>query len=409
MKIKFLESSVLIFLLTFVVTCHLISCHNGSVHITNIISDTIIVKNIKIKKNQAFPSIITAKDDIDQKINTDLANRHTDDEYPNMSVDKVLTNWANEGIESVSYTVTYNQNDLISFFINTEACGAYCTSWAKYYTYSVVTGEYLSIDRIVRLSDEFKNKINQDREQRYDVEITELEKLYKEHPEDLDSATCSEIVESYKGCKSDFQINDFLLYPKHLSLMEKCDLPHALNSFGLSFSLNYDYKEIKEELLQKMKNYDNMGTLIDTLDNHKIEILLGLLASLILSFVLKKAFPNKDKILLFYQILQILFSTVILLPIVHLLVLALVALIFESIESWSETFFNLGIFLPLYAFFVVLILYLYYIVKDVLLCIFFRKPEWIGYKLVIQGLPFILPLFIDPVNYKLILPTLVVF
>ena len=253
MKIKFLESSLLIFLLTFVVTSQLISCHNGSVLTIKIISDTIIVKNIKIKKNIAFPSIITGKEDIDQKINTDLVNRHTDDEYPNMSADKVLTKWANEGIESVSYTVTYNHNDLISFFINTEACGAYCTSWTKYYTYSLETGEYLSIDRIIRLSEEFKNRIKQDRDQRYDIEITELEKLYKEHPEDLDSSTYSEIVEYYKGCKSDFEINDFLLYPEHLSVMEKCDLPHALNSFGLSFSLNYDYKEIKEGLLQKMK------------------------------------------------------------------------------------------------------------------------------------------------------------
>jgi len=152
-----------------------------------------------------------------------------------------------------------------------------------------------------------------------------------------------------------------------------------------------------------------MGTLIDTLDHYKIEILLGLLVGLILTFVLKNAFPNKNKILLFYQILQVLFSTVILLPIIHLLVSALVALIFESNESWSETFFNLGIFLPLYAFFAVLILYLYYIVTDILLFSFFRKPEWLGYKLVLQGLPFVLPLFIDPVNYKLILPTLVVF
>ena len=97
-------------------------------------------------------------------------------------------------------------------------------------------------------------KLIKDKDKRYQMEIIQLEKLFKEHPEDLDSATYVEILEEYKGCKSDFEINDFLLYPEHLSVMEKCGLRHAINSFGLSFSFDYNYQTFKEYFIHKIGN-----------------------------------------------------------------------------------------------------------------------------------------------------------
>jgi hypothetical protein len=231
------------------------SCRDGTSSKTEITSDTIIFEyiHIKNKKDFAFPSIKTGNKTIDQKINMDMVNRHTDEDYTNIPTEEALTKWA-EGMASVSYTVTYNQNDLISFFINSEACGSHCSSWTKYYTYSVASGEYLSIDKVIKLTDEFKFKVNQDREQRYQLELTQLEKVYHEHLEDLDSATYVEVLSAYKACKTDNIINDFLLYPEHLSLVEKCELPHAINNFGLSFSMDYEYPSIKEYLLQKNLN-----------------------------------------------------------------------------------------------------------------------------------------------------------
>jgi hypothetical protein len=150
-----------------------------------------------------------------------------------------------------------------------------------------------------------------------------------------------------------------------------------------------------------------MDTIFDIIEKYKLEIFLFLIGCSILSFILRKAFPGKEKILLFNQIMKIWLSTFLILPFVHIIVSAIVALLFESNEPWSDSFFKLGIFLPMYAFFGVLILCFYYLVTDILLFSFFRKTEWIGYKLLLQWLPFVIPLFKDPVNFKLFIPTLI--
>lgn len=93
-----------------------------------------------------------------------------------------------------------------------------------------------------------------------------------------------------------------------------------------------------------------MDTILDITGQYKMEIFLFLTGSMILSFILKKAFPGKQKILLFNQMMKIWVSTFIALPFVHVFISALVAIVFESNEPWSESFFKLGLFLPMYAF-----------------------------------------------------------
>lgn len=67
------------------------------------------IQNEKLK----FPVIKTGNLQVDKAINTDLKNRFTKNEYPDLSTDSTLLKWS-DGIIYLDFEVTYIKNGLIS-------------------------------------------------------------------------------------------------------------------------------------------------------------------------------------------------------------------------------------------------------------------------------------------------------
>ncbi len=259
MKSKKEHNIVLILVWTLCQSFLLFSCQKSTV--SSKLQDTVKVDTLKIKSRNInndiiilhFPKIKTGKKKIDLKINGDLVNKFTDNEYSQLSPENALKERAKDGIVSVDFTVTYNKNGLISFFINSEACLAYCSSWTEYHTYSVHTGEYQSIDKIIDLSDDFINKISSDFALLYQEELKELALIHKENPGELDDETYKEVISIYNDCQREIEMDDFLLYPDHLQIIDNCELSHVLNNYGLSLSQDYKYDIIIDNLLKNLK------------------------------------------------------------------------------------------------------------------------------------------------------------
>ncbi len=205
------------------------------------------VQNQKLK----FPIIRTGNPQIDNLINTDIKNRFTNNEYPDLSTDSTLNKWA-DGIIYLDFQVTYIKNGLISLSISAEGCGAYCTGWTDYFTYNYVTGQYVTIDHIIDTTGKFRNRIITDRNKQYEQQKKELKKMLLDKNAELDEDTYKWALEQYENCEKEFTFGSFTLHFDHLEIIEKCYLPNAIKHLTPIIELKYKYADIKEDL--KIKN-----------------------------------------------------------------------------------------------------------------------------------------------------------
>ncbi|MBU2020012.1 MAG: hypothetical protein KJ941_10255 [Bacteroidetes bacterium] len=195
-----------------------------------------------------FPVIRTGHSTIDSIINTDLKNRYTNNEYPNESLDSALLKWAGDGVVYLDFEVTYNQNNLLSFNITAEGCGAYCTAWTEYFNYSIVNGKSLVLSDVLEVNESFKNMVFGDKDLQYKSQIGQLFKGMDDEESDLDADSFEMIMEYYLKCQNDFELEFFSLYPDHLEIIEECWLPHILLPFTPNIELKYEYNRIKSLL-----------------------------------------------------------------------------------------------------------------------------------------------------------------
>lgn len=205
------------------------------------------LQNEKLK----FPVIKTGNLKVDKAINTDLKNRFTNNEYPDLSTDSTLIKWS-DGIIYLDFEVTYLKNELISLNISAEGCGAYCTAWTEYFTYNYVTGRFLTIDQIIDTTGNFKNAVIADKDKQYEQQKKELKEMWLDKNAELDEDTYKWALEQYENCERDFKLESFALHSDHLEIIEKCYLPNAIKNLTPTIELKYKYFDIKEDL--KIKN-----------------------------------------------------------------------------------------------------------------------------------------------------------
>ncbi len=223
----------------------------------NIFVDTLFIptterfSNIQNQKLK-FPLIRTGNPQIDKTINTDLKNRFTDNEYPDLTTDSTLIKWADEQITYLDFEVTYVKNGLISFNIGAEGCGAYCTSWTHYFTYNYKSGQYVTIDYIIDTTGKFRNRVVADRKKQYDEQKKELKEMLLDQNGESDENTYKWALEQYENCEKKFTLDSFTLHFDHLEIIEKCYLPNAIKNLTPIIILKYKYTDIKEDL--KIKN-----------------------------------------------------------------------------------------------------------------------------------------------------------
>lgn len=205
-------------------------------------------QNDKLK----FPIIRTGNSDIDNRINKDLKNKFTDNEFPDLPPDSTLIKWADERVNHLDFRVTYTKNGIISLNISAEGCGAYCSFWTDYYTYNYETGQFLTIDQIIDTTGIFKKQVIAEKDKQYEQQKKKLKKMLLDKNAELDENTYNWALEYYENCKKEFTLNSFSLYADHLEIIERCDLPNAIRNLTPVIELKYKYVDIKKDL--KIKN-----------------------------------------------------------------------------------------------------------------------------------------------------------
>ena len=195
-----------------------------------------------------FPIIKTGDRAIDSLINTDLRNRFTDNEYSDLPADSVLKRWAAGRIVELGFAITYMADGLISLNISAEGCGAHCSSWTDHFTYSTVTGRYISLNEIVDTSAKFRDLVIADRKKQYEEQRGELKKTLADKTSGLDDECYNWASKRYDECERSFKFGAFALFPDHLKIFENCDFPRAIRALTPVIELRYRYRDISNYL-----------------------------------------------------------------------------------------------------------------------------------------------------------------
>lgn len=199
-----------------------------------------------------FPLVKTGDPQLDKAINTDLKNRFTNNEYPELSTYAKIMKWADEQIAYLNFDVTYIKNGLISLNITAEGCGAYCTVWTDYYTYNYRTGQFLTLDQVIDTTGSFNARVVADKDRQYERQKKELKEMLLDSNADLDEDTYKWALEHYNECDSAFTLRSFALHRDHLEIIERCYLPNAIKNLTPTIVLKYEYTDIEKDL--KIKN-----------------------------------------------------------------------------------------------------------------------------------------------------------
>lgn len=198
-----------------------------------------------------FPIIRTGNKRKDSLINTDIKNRLTNNEYPNLPIKEALNKWAEEGLEYLDFEVTYNKNSIVSLNISAEGCGAYCTDWTEYYNYSTKTGKPVDIASIIDTIGGFRDLVLKDNSKQFEKYKNDLRKQYLNKEENIDSDTYKMALEYCKECQSTFNFRAFKLSPDSIEIIKNCWVPHFMLPLEPYIELKYAYKDIYKYLKTK--------------------------------------------------------------------------------------------------------------------------------------------------------------
>lgn len=154
------------------------------IEVTDSLSNQLAV-NIK------YPLIKTGESLVDAIINDHLKIKYMGYEFKDIPVEKALNHMINNGLTTIDYEVSYNNNDIISIQIHSESCAAYCTTWTEYLNYNTKTGALLQIDDIINPRSNFKFLIEQQMKNQYG----QLKKVLKNRLESEEDGLDTEIYE----------------------------------------------------------------------------------------------------------------------------------------------------------------------------------------------------------------------
>ncbi|MCB0737276.1 MAG: hypothetical protein KDC92_07170 [Bacteroidetes bacterium] len=193
-----------------------------------------------------FPIVRTGNARLDETINQDVKKRYSRTGNSSETLESALSKLENEGIVYHDFSISLNNYGLLSFQINYESCGAYCTSWTEYFNYSTSTGKWLTLNDILDTAGEFRNRVYEDIKNRYSQQKTELLEMLNDPESELDSSTYQWALDCYNDCEKAFKLKTFTLHPKRLEVIHQCYLPNAIKYLTPAFNLYYNYSEIKE-------------------------------------------------------------------------------------------------------------------------------------------------------------------
>jgi hypothetical protein len=222
-------------------------------------------KELKLKPNKkyyttnestiVFPIVTIKNPKIDKLINDQIKIDVLQPEDETQSLKKVLLENINEyGLTDVSYEITYNSYNFLSFSVFSQGCGAYCSSTNTYFNFDLSTGKKISIYDVILKSkiDSFKNVVQSNK-------IASLNK-YKIEEKDLigsdgiDSSIYNWIIsEVDDNCINKISIETFSVSGNSFEILDPCEFPHAIRSQQPNIELKYTFNSIEKFLTPKFK------------------------------------------------------------------------------------------------------------------------------------------------------------
>lgn len=223
-------------------------------------------KEIRLKPNSKFyntdkatiiyPIVVTKNKLIDKSINDKIRSEMIgdDSDLKNISLKKTLLNRINEGLINISYEATYIKNNILSFSIYTEGCGAHCSSWNTYFNFDLKTGKVLTITDLISENklDSFRKVVSIDKE-KY---LIQYKKEMKENLNngETDSVAYKWAIEQVDdNCIKEVQIENFSLSELYIEIIDPCEFPHAIRALQPIFELKYTYKSLSAFLKPKLQ------------------------------------------------------------------------------------------------------------------------------------------------------------
>jgi hypothetical protein len=207
-------------------------------------------QNIQFGK-MYFPIIRSGDKKIDFLINSDLKNRYTLNEYPTEPLDSALIKWADDGLITMEFEVTYNRNGILSLNISAEGCGAYCTYWTEYFNYSTVSGQWLEISQIIDTSGGFGLIVREELKLQYDEQKQVLMDWINDTESGLTIDDYDLVMEYYLESENTFNMKTFSLRENQLEIIETCWVPHVFLPLAPIIELKYNLGDIEEYLTRK--------------------------------------------------------------------------------------------------------------------------------------------------------------
>ncbi len=199
-----------------------------------------------------FPIIQTGNNQIDAQINTDLKMRFTHTESSTESLGATLDRWGGSQLVELDFGVTYNQNGILSFYINSTGCDGNCYASTDYFNYSTVSGKYLELADIIALTEEFKILVNNDKAAQMVQQKAGLKDKIIAAEMEFNQDEYEFLLGQIESCEGEVYFQSFILYPDALQIFNECDFPSAISYFTPEISLKYPLSALQKFLKVKL-------------------------------------------------------------------------------------------------------------------------------------------------------------
>ena len=218
------------------------------------------IKEIKRRPNTGFnntkeftisyPIIATGVDYIDKKINAKIRSVLIVEDDKKLPIGQALDAEISEGfIVEMSYTVTLCKHHIISMYVTTQGCGAYCSTWAAYFNFNWKNGELLSLEDMLNEDGlrVFRDTVSKHKLKALADYKNEMNKQLVSAEVDSDDYKWA-MEEVNENCINSLSTKDFLLSGVDIEVFDGCDFPHAIQSLAPDYKLRYPYSFLKQFL-----------------------------------------------------------------------------------------------------------------------------------------------------------------
>ena len=199
-----------------------------------------------------YPLVVTNNKTVDRLINNKIMAEVVGEDV--VKLRQELTERISDGyLTDMGYQVTYKKNGILSLTINSEGCGAYCSTGYNYLNFDIKTGKSLPIEDLIceDMLDSLKKIVFADK-------VKALNK-YKEEERNssdgnIDSVTINWAIEHVdENCIGTIQLDNFTLSDLGIEIMDRCEFPHAIRSQEPIYELKYPYNFIAMFLKPKYR------------------------------------------------------------------------------------------------------------------------------------------------------------